>query len=176
MRNILSGGRYKAVVVAGVLVLIVLIAADIWLWQTGDDPGRSQEINQGASGATAVPGLPSPPSSDGSNPTSGATITDSTILEIDRSGSGSGPGVIVSDNSTLSDSVVIETTGETTGTGPGVTTGDSASVTDSAVVEVQEAPSPPPSGGTVNNTQLQDSAGIVVRDAQGNIKQQETVK
>ena len=170
MRNILSGGRYKAVVVAGVLVLIVLIAADIWLWQTGDDPDRSQEINQGAAGATAVPGLPSPPSSDGSNPTSGTTITDSTTLEVDRSGSG--PGVIVGDNSTLSDKVVIETTG----TGPGVTAGDTASVTDSAVVEVQEAPSPPPSGGTVNNTQLQDSAGIVVRDAQGNIKQQETVK
>jgi len=174
VRNILSGGRYKVVVAAGVLVLIVLIAADIWLWQTGDDPDRSQEINQGASGATAVPGLPSPPSSDGSNPTSGATLTDSTTLEINRSGSG--PGVIVGDNSTLSDSVVIETTGEVTGTGTGVTTGDGTSVTDSAVVEVQEAPSPPPSGGPVNNTQLQDSAGIVVRDAQGNIKQQETVK
>ena len=47
---------------------------------------------------------------------------------------------------------------------------------DSAALEVQTVEPPAACGGTVNVASVQDGADLVVRDAEGKIKQRETVK
>ena len=169
MSNILSGDRYKVAVGLALLLLVALIAADIWLWQGDDDSGTGLGPGQGVSDGTAVPGLPSPRSTDGSNASSDTQINDSVDVVVQRGGE---PGLEAGDSATLSDGATLETSGED----PGVTVSDGAAVNDSAELDVQRQPPPPPSGGPADDTNLGDSAGLVVRDAEGNIKLEQTVK
>lgn len=178
MGNLLSGDRLKIGIGFAVLILIVLVAADIWLWQSDDDSGSRTGGDQDVSGGTAVPGLPAPSNADSNNPSSGASINDSVNVEVERGASDTGPGLNAGDTPSLNDQFTLESSGAT----GGVTTNDGTSVGDTATLEVTEgsgiepeAP-PPPRGGPVNDAQLGDSAGLVVRDADGNIKLQETVK
>ena len=171
MKQLLNGYFYKIALGVGVLVLVVLVAADIWLWQTDDDP----VVNQPTPNETAVPGFPS--NTGGANRSS-ASATDSIELEIQRDGEETSSGLIVGDGASVGDSFTLETTGS----GPGATIGDGANIGDSAVTLVEEGQSPPPpppppsGGGPSDNATFGDSADLVVRHADGNIKPQESVK
>lgn len=168
MKQFLNGYFYKLAVGIGVLVLVVLVAADIWLWQTDDDP----VVSQGTQNETTVPGLPS--RNNDSNRSS-ASATDSIELEIKRDGEDTASGLIVGDGADVEDSFILETSGD----GSGATIGDGANIGDSAVTVVEEGqpPPPPPSGGGPSDAAtFGDSADLVVRDADGNIKEQESVK
>ena len=169
MKEFVNGYLLKIVVGVGLVVLVGLVAANIWLWQSGEDSEPPSGAGQGASSGSNVPGLPS--RSEDSNP-SGASVNDSVELEIQREGSGSESGVIVNDSSSIFDSFRLETTGS----GPGAIVDDTANVGDSAVTQVQPAPPPPSGGGPSQVAAFGDSADIVVRDSSGNIKQQEQVK
>ncbi|MCZ6892013.1 MAG: hypothetical protein O7F09_05810 [Chloroflexi bacterium] len=180
MRPFLSGYLYKVALGAGMLALIGLISADLWLWQRDDRPapalGASEAAPRQLQTGVEVPGLPARNTTGdrgngGAGPaSSAASASDSAELEVQRGGPG--PGLTAADGATVSDSARLDDTG----TGPGFTASDDATVSDSAELEVQQAQSPPPRGGPGDTASLGDSAGLVVRDAEGNIKHQETVK
>ncbi|MCH8988690.1 MAG: hypothetical protein IIA92_07770 [Chloroflexi bacterium] len=169
MRNILSGYFYKVAVGAGLLILIGLISADIWLWQRDDGSGQGAGAGQGAQDGFEAPGFPARNTTGGANigdggpASSGATASDSAELEIQRGGAE--PGEV--------ETIQIE---GTSGAGSELTAGGEATASDSAVSGVRQEETPPPPGGPGDVAALEDSAEIVVRDAEGNIKQQETVK
>jgi cytoskeletal protein RodZ len=168
VKQFLNGYFYKIALGVGVLVLVVLVAADIWLWQSDDAP----VVTQGTSNETNVPGFPS--RNNDSNRSS-ASATDSIELEIQRDGEEITSGLIVGDGAAVQDSFTLETSGDV----PGATIGDGANIGDSAVTLVEEGqpPPPPPSGGGPSDAaKFGDSADLVVRDADGNIKNQESVK
>lgn len=171
MRQFVNGNLYKVAIGVGLLVLVVLVAANIWLWQS-DDSGPASGASQGSSSGSDVPGFPN---RSGDTNSSSAVASDSADLEINREGSVSGSELISNDGATVSDLVQIEVTGSD----PESIFSDAASVGDSAVTEVGTAPVPPPpsgGGGTTNTASVTDTADLVVRDAEGNIKNQETVK
>lgn len=173
MGNILNGYFYKVAVGAGLLILIGLISADIWLWQRDDGSGQGAGAGQGAQEGFQVPGLPARNTTDGANigdggpASSGATASDSAELEVRRGGAE--PGEV--------ETIQIE---GTSGAGSELTAGGEATASDSVVSEVQQehpdSIGTPPPGGPGDVAAFEDSAEIVVRDAAGNIKQQETVK
>ena len=68
-----------------------------------------------------------------------------------------------------------DTTGDEASVGAGHAS-SGATVSDSAELEVQRGEPPPPRGGPGDTAGMGDSADLVVRDAAGNIKQQETVR
>ena len=72
---------------------------------------------------------------------------------------------------TLSDSAGLDV-----GVELGRVAADDATVSDSAELEVQTAEVPPARGGLGDVASVQDGAALVVRDAEGIIKNQETVK
>ena len=167
MKQFVNGYFYKVAIGVGLLVLVGLVAADIWLWQSDDD---SPVAGQSATTESDVPGFPT---RSGDSNSSNASATDSVILEIQRQGVESESGLIAGDSPSISDSFQLETTG----TGPASTVGDSATASDSAELLVKEAPPPPPSGGGPSDqASFGDSADLVVRDSSGNIKKQESVK
>ena len=67
MKQLVNGYFYKVAIGIAVVVLVGLIAADIWLWQSDDG---SEGDGQGTSSEQTVPGLPNrgedSPSSDAS--------------------------------------------------------------------------------------------------------------
>ena len=169
MKRFFNGYFYKAAIGIGLVVLVGLIAADIWLWQSDDDSSSSSGSGQGTSTESNVPGLPS---RGGDANSSGATVSDSVNLEIQREGQGLESGLIANDGASVGDVFRLETTGSL----PGSTVNDAASIGDSVVTQIQPAAPPPSGGGTGVKASVGDSATIVVEDADGNIKQQEEVK
>ena len=154
---------------AGLLLLVGLVAADIWLWQSGGDSDAVSGTGKDSSGESALPGFPSP---GVSSPSSGASVSDSVNMEIQREGGELESGLIVGDDITTTDSFRLETTGSD----PGAAVGDSVTVGDSAVTQVQQGQAPPSGGGSNVVATVGDSADLVVRDASGNIKEQQEVK
>ena len=169
VKRFFNGYFYKAAMGVGILVLVGLVAADIWLWQSDNDSRPASGAGQGASSGSDVPGLPTP---GGDSNSSGASVTDSTILEVEREGDGSGPVLIAGDGATVNDRIQLETTGSL----PGTLVSDGASVGDSAITEVQPAAPPPAGGGPSVVSTFGDSAVLVVQGADGNIKQQEELR
>lgn len=192
MRNIPSGYFYRVIVVVGILLLAGLVSADIWLWQRDDGSRQAAGAGQGPLEGFEAPGLPARNTTGGTEiggvgpPSSGASASDSAELEIQRGASapgqveiiqiegtgGAGSELTAGDDATVSDPVKLEDSGA----GTGLTAGDGATANDSAESEVQQEQTPAPSGGPGDNASFQDSADLVVRDAAGNIKQEETVK
>ncbi len=170
MRQIVNGYFYKIAIGVGLVVLVGLVAADIWLWQSDDNSGSGATSDQETPGGTTVPGLPTRNSGGES---SGASANDQVILEIEREGDETKSGLIAGDGASISDSINLETTGSS----PGSSISDGASVGDSVETVVEQAP-PPPSGGggPKEDASFGDSADLVVKDSEGNIKSQETVK
>ena len=154
MKNFLNAYLYKAAVVAGLLILIGLISADIWLWQRGNGPGQAAETGQGAQDSFEAPGLPARNDIRDSGPVSSG---------------GSAPRDI---ELNVGDAVGLE---DSSG-GPVLTAGDGANGSDAVAPEVQEEQTPAPSGGPTDSAEVGDSVDLVVRDAEGNIKKQESVK
>ena len=64
----------------------------------------------------------------------------------------------------------------TGGVGPELATADDAALSDSAALESKAVEPPAPRGGPGDVANVQDRAVLVIRDAEGNIKQQETVR
>ena len=169
MRHFLNAYLYKVAVGVGILVLIGLVSADIWLWQRDDGPGQAAGAGQGAQDGFEAPGLPARNTTGGANigdggPTSsGATVSDSAELEVQRGGSAPGEVEIIQ----------IDGTGVA---GSELSAAEGATANDSAESEVQQEQTPVPSGGPGEEAKLEDSADLVVRDAEGNIIQEEAVK
>ena len=84
MRQIFNGYFYKAAMGAGLLVLIGLVAANIWLWQSDDGSGTASGPGQESSSGSDLPGLPS----RGASPNSSAA--GAAVSEGDSSGGSSG--------------------------------------------------------------------------------------
>ena len=164
MRHFLSAYLYKVAVGAGLLILIGLISADIWLWQRDDGSGQEAGAGQGAQDGFEAPGLPARNATggaddgDGGPASSGAPAGDSAEPEIQRGGAAPGEA----------ETVTIE--------GTGLTAGGEATANDSAGSEVKREETPAPSGGPGEGANLEESVDLVVRDAEGNIKKQEVVK
>ena len=154
VRHFLRAYLYKVAVVAGLLILIALVSADIWLWQRDDGSGQAAGAGQGAQESFQVPGLPSRNSAEDGGPASSGG-SEPRHLELN-----------------VSDAVGLE---DSQG-GTELTAGDGANVTDAVTLEVQEEQTPAPSGGPTDAADVEDSVDLVVRDAAGNIKTQETVK
>ena len=96
---------------------------------------------------------------------SGAVVSDSSAVEVQRGDSVSGQVEITQ----------IEGTGAS-GLGLGLTVTDSATVADQVEADLPE-PAPAPSGGGPGDTaDVVDNATLVIRDGSGNIKQEESVK
>ena len=166
MRNILGGNLYRVIVVAGILLLIGLISADIWLWQRDDGSGQSG-TGQGAQEGLELPGLPARNTAGGTDPgdvSSGASASDSAEVEIRRGGAAAG------------EVEIIQIEGTSGAGSESIAGGSEATVDDSAGSEVEQEQAPAPSGGPTDAAGVGSSADVVVRDAAGNIKQQETVK
>ena len=62
------------------------------------------------------------------------------------------------------------------GIGSGLIAADDAALSDSAALDARRAEPPAPHGGTGDVASVQDTAVLVVRDAEGNIKSQKTIK
>ena len=60
--------------------------------------------------------------------------------------------------------------------GPGLNAANDVALSDSAELDARTAEPTTPHGGPGDVASVQDTADLVVRDAEGNIKQQETVK
>ena len=173
MRQILSGYLQWVTLGAGMLVLAGGVSVSVWLWQrddgSGPAPGTNGEAPAGLERGSELPGLPvrnttADETSVGANPaSSGASVSDSAELEIQRGGPAPGQA----------EAVQSEDAG---GAGQELTAANGATVSDSAELEVQRGEPPPPRGGPGDAARVQDSADLVVRDASGNIKQQKTVK
>ncbi len=173
MRHFLSAYLYKVAVGVGLLILIGLVSADIWLWQRDDGSGKGAGAGQGAQGGFEAPGLPARNTAGGADngddgpASSGATASDSAELEVRRGGAA--PGEVE----------IIQVEGAN-GAGSELTAGSDATVSDSAESEVQQehpdSIGTAPSGGPGDTATFGDSADLVVRDAAGNIKQEEAVK
>ena len=166
MRHFLSAYLYRVAVWAGMLILIGLISADIWLWQRGDGSGRASGAGQGAQDGFEAPGFPARNTDGGTDiggASSGASAGDSAELEIRRGGAASGQVEIIQVDGT-------------SGSGQELPADAGATVSDSAESEVQQEQTPAPSGGPGDAATVGDSADLVVRDAEGNIKQEEAVK
>ena len=159
MPHLIKAYLYKAALGAGILVLIGLVAADIWLWQSDDGSGQTEGAGRDAQDGFQVPGLPSRNITGDSGPASHG---------------GSAPRHL---ELNVSESVGLEdsqggrelTTGD--GDGSGASTGGDASVNGPAGPAVQQEQSPAPSGGPSDSADVDDSVELVVRDAAGNIKQ-----
>ena len=164
MRHFLSAYLNKVAVGAGILILIGLVSADIWLWQRDDGSGQAAGAGQGAQDGFEVPGLPARKNDGGIGPaSSGATVSDSAELEVQRGGSL--PGQVE----------IIQIEGAD-GAGSELTAKDDATVNDSAQSDVRQEQTPVPSGGPGDDVNVGDSADLVVKDAEGNIKREESVK
>lgn len=171
MRHILKGNRYKAAAGIGMLILIGSITTSLLLSQRDDRPAA---IGKPVS-APAPLGLPSPTGritvEDRGQENSGSTFStflagESFELKIQRNASAftPAPGEGEPDQDEDSD-----------GTGR-FNAGDGATVSDSADLDTGTVRVPPPQGGPSDSAHFADSAGLVVRSATGNVKQQETVK
>jgi hypothetical protein len=169
-----SGYMFKVAMSVGIIVLVGLVAADIWLWQSDDDSPSTSDTNQNPPSGSNLPGLPT---QGGGGTSTGANVGDSVDLEIDREVVVTDDGLIAGDGASVGDSVQIDTTGAG---GQGTIVGDNPSFSDSVDTNVQQAQQPPPppvgGGGPSVVASFGDSADLVVRDSSGNIKQQESVK
>lgn len=168
MRQVVKSDFYKVAIGVGLLVLVGLVATDIWLWQSDDN----STVGQGSSNESALPGFPTNSGDPTSSNSSNASATDSVSLETNRAGDKTKSGLIAGDGASVEDSIQLETTG----TNPSSIITDRATASDSADTVVQPAAPPPLSGGPSENASFGDSADLVVRDSSGNIKQQETVE
>ena len=142
----------------GLLLLAVSIPFSIWLIQRSGDAGT-------ISAPTAASG----------SPRDIASFGDSAKLEI-RRGSGEIETATVGSGQTGLTSV-----GDDDDSGQELSAGDSATFSDAVTFEVGSDPEADPDetapvGGAGGATSLTDSAEIVVRDSEGNIKEQGVVK
>ena len=193
MSNSLRINLYKAALAAGILVLIGLVAANIWLWQSDDGSGQTAGSGQGAQDDFQAPGLPGQNASESGGGTSSGdsgprhyelNVGDS--VGLDDSQGGPAPREVelnVSDSVGLQDSggspglntgsaaAVLESFRlETTGSNPKTTVSDSASVGDSVVTQVQPEQPLPSGGGASDSAEVEDSVTLVIRDKDGNGK------
>lgn len=169
MRNVFSGYFFRVIVVVSLLALVGLVSVDIWLWQRDDGSSRLTGAGPGVQDGFQVPGLPARNTTGGAGDSSvvaassGASASDSAELEVRRAGAA--PGQVE----------IIQIEGAD-GAASELTVGDEVTANDSAESEVQQEQTPAPSGGSGDAASVEDSVDLVVRDAAGNIKQQETVK
>ncbi len=173
MRNVLSGYFYRVIVVVSILALAGLVSVDIWLWQRDDGSSRLTGAGPGAQDAFEVPGLPARNTTGGAGDSSvvaassGASASDSAELEVRRAGAA--PSQVE----------IIQIEGAD-GAGSELTVGDDVTASDSTESEVQQehpdSIGTPPSGGAGDSANVEDSVDLVVRDAEGNIKQEDAVK
>ena len=169
MRHFLSGQLHWAALAVGMLVLAGGLSVSLLLSQRGDGPapalGAGEAAPSQSQTGVEVPGLPHRnPTGDGvrggaSPATNDASISDSAKMDAVAAGS----ETAAADDAILSGSPEMEAAAN-------------AKMSDSATTEVQPGEAAPPRGGPGDVASVQDSAGLVVRDASGNIKQQETVK
>ena len=172
MRHFLSGYLHWVALGVGVLVLAGGASVSVWLLQRDDGPGPARANEgppAGLESGSELPGLPAgdttgDEASVGASPaSSGASVSDSAELELQRGGPAPGQA-----EATQSE--------DAGGAATELTAANGATVSDSAELEVQRGEPPPPPGGPGDTAGMGDSADLVVRDAEGNIKQQETVR
>ena len=206
MRPILNGPLHWVALGVGLLVLAGVISVAVWLVQRDDGPGAvpraSDETPAGLETRERLPGSSTRNTTgDGESgsagpASSGATANDSVELEVQRGGSsldeaeagqsegavGTRQGLTAADDATLSDSVEVEVQqGEATpppsSPGHAASVQDSTDLTmsDSAELSVQPG-QPVPRRGSGDSAAIADTPELVVRDASGNIKQQQTVR
>ena len=152
MRSVLSQRRWMALGV-GILVLAVGLFVIVSPLQRDQSTGSVLRANEST-------GL-----EDGGNPL-GMQAQSSSGDEVRG---GVGPA---SYGTTVSDSAEPDAGG----VGLGLVAADDASLSDSAALDFGTAEPPAPHGGPGDVASVQDTADLVVRDAEGNIKRQETVK
>ena len=178
MRSVISSQLHWVVLGVGILILGAGISLSVWPLQrdqgTGLVPGATEGRLAELETEGELPGLPARNttgvgvSGDVSPASYGTTVSDSA----EPDSGGVGPGLTAADDAALSDSAALDG-GRA---GRGLTAGDDVALSDSAELEVQTAEPPAPDGGPGDVARVQDRADLVVRDAKGNIKQQETVK
>ena len=174
MRYILSGNYSKAAAGIGLLILVGSIFAALLLWQRGDGPGPTVVPRVTTPGGL---GLPPPPGRvtidfsghEKSGSTSyGGYASDSNELENQRAAP---PAALIPAPGELATAQ-----SEDSGGNGRFDAGDGATMSDSVDLDAKEAQAPPPPGGPGDSVNFADSAGLVVRSASGDIKQEETVK
>ena len=155
-----------AVLGLGLLLLAVSIPFSIWLIQ------RSGEVGPALAGSGTI-------SASGS-PGSTASFGDSAKLEI-RRGTAAGPGEAQPAVEGTGEAELIYVGGEEV-SGQDLPAGDVATFSDAASLDVQEVPevipddTEPSGDGTEGGASMTDSAQFVVRDSDGNIKDQGVVR
>jgi len=178
LRSIISNQLHWVALGVGILILAAGISVSVWSPQrdqgAGPVPGAKEGRPAGLETVGELPGLPGRNTSgvgvsgDVSPAPYGTSVSNSAELDSGRVGL----GLTAADDAALSDSAALDADRA----GRGLITGDDVGLSDSAVLEVQTAEPPAPDGGPVDVARVQDEADLVVRDAKGNIKQQETVK
>ena len=172
MRHFLGDPLHRLALGTGLLVIAAVIAVTVWLVQRDNDPDPGSVTGEGIPGVVETGGeLPGSParntnvdreSGAASSPSSGATVRDSAELEVQQSGRAPD----------YAEAVPSEVTG---GTGSRLSASDVATVRDAAELSVEEV-KPAPRRGSGDVTSITDIAELVVRDASGKIKQQQTVR
>jgi hypothetical protein len=113
--------------------------------------------DQGTAVVTAAPGLPA---SSAANPSvSGLAGPDAGSAAL---------GLIAGQDGPLAEL-------DPVGAEPGMKAAEDVAVNDSAELDIREEGHPAPGGGPGEGASFQDGADLLVRDAEGNIKQQEKV-
>ena len=159
LKSVLSSQLNRVAVGVGILILAAGISVSVWLLQRDPDNGALTRGNEGRlisleTGRELT-----------SLPTGNATVSDSAELDA----GGVEPDLTTADSVTMNDSIELEA--GRAGRGVAV-----ATVSDSAELKFQTENAPAPPGGSGEVARFQDGADLIVRDAKGNIKQQETVK
>ena len=172
MRHFLGGPLQRVALGLGMLALAVGISVSVWLSQRDTDPGPGSVTGEATSevvetGGQLADSLPQKSNVDeeigAARPaSSSATVGDSAELEVQRSGSAPDDA----------DAVQGEDAGRT---GSGLDAADGATLSDSVELSVEEV-KPVPRRGSGDGASISDIAVLVVRDASGKIKQQQTVR
>ncbi len=155
-----------AVLGLGLLLLTVSIPFSIWLIQ------RSGEAGPGLTGSGTI-------STEGSIRDT-ASFSDSAKLEIRRAPTAD--SVENQPTAAATGEAGLISAGDEEDSGQDLPAGEVATLSDTAILEVQRVPTAnpddtePPGGGAVGATNFSDSAQFVVRDSEGNIKEQGVTK
>ena len=163
MKYFISGRLNWVALWVGILVLASGISVFAWLLQRGDGLGPVLEAaSSAATGATT---------GAGGGEVAGLPV--SAALEATQ-GEATGSMLTAANGATVSDSAELDAGGAGQVL-PAANVATGANVSDSARLVFQRE-EPPPRGDPGDAASFQDSVALVVRDAEGNIKQQETVR
>ena len=161
MKSVLRGKLHRVALGVGILILAVGISVSVWTLQRDQGTSPMAGANEGKPAGLDTGGeLPRLPARN-------ATVNDSAELDA----GGVDPARTAADGVAVSDSVELRA-GRAVG---GATAAGDATVSDSAELQVRTEDAPAPQGGPGDVASFQDGAELIVRDAEGNIKQQETV-